>query len=183
MPANIGPLILAIPGGIVLILLMNKLLRWIFYRYDIAATAPVSGLPDATLEQKEALRKLLFFWDKQCDGCYEAKPVCVDKLFSGEKLNLVDLDRLRGATYATQHVRGTEKHEDFLREIRGPISSTIKALEELIQQRKDHDKIINEQDLSTRQVKIAGWSAFFSAISAIAAAVAAYLTYSQASLR
>ena len=163
-------------------LMLNKLLLHLTYKYEVSTFGNVQNIPLLSDEQKNLLKKAVYFWDNQCDGWYTTTSHSVDKLLNGQDINVIDFRRIGEATQIgnwENRYKTTEKNQAVFDELYKVMMPVKLKLENEVEYKKINQNLIKDADVLGRQLKIAHYSAVAAIASALASAFLAYITYLQ----
>lgn len=147
----------------------NRLLQFVFNRFEDEVYASVSGLPKLNRKQTEKLESLLHFSNNAHDKWYKSPMSTISALFEGKELNYLDLVRLSTAADFHDYKFGEGKDSAIFKKIAKRIDVELIPLRQLIQNKKDILKQSKQQDIMTKQIFIAKMSAIAAVFSAVAA--------------
>jgi len=174
----IAYLIVFAPFIVIFIRGFDRVCIWLFDRYKNEVFINLK-VPNLSEEQRKLYKERLHFANHNSDQWYMADMDCVDKLCDGQSLNYLDLVRLQNAiSWFPSHYEG-KIDRSLLNQISNALGLGMRELEKEIKARKNHDKLLNEQDIASKQILLAKLSTVAALFSAIAAIAASYLAYLQ----
>lgn len=181
-PLSETPYYLGLWSGILITVVIfvpvfNKILTHLTFGEELSTHGIVPNPPELTKKQKDDLKDALLWWNKQCDSWYITKLSSVDKALIGEKINLLDIQRIGDATQVGKtfaRYKQPKETQEIFDEFKKSLSKIECKLKKEIDYRRLNHKITKEIDTLSKQLKIAKYSAVAAIASAIATGLLAY---------
>lgn len=156
---------------------MDRICIWIFDRHKNEVFTVVSGMPEMDEPQKEVFKKLLDKANHNCDRWYEADLSTVDALFTGKPVNLLDINRLYTAASWQSVFDDNKEYNEIFDQACSVLWDEAKKLDKKIEDIKEHEKLVAEQDIAKTQIHLARLSTIAAFCSAVAALSLAYMAH------